>query len=83
MPDTLRNLKRRMARRATNLLDPRYGDQTRFFPRWNPSMTTAEYITRYQNGNQTTGGFNPTVGKLTFSHSPGVPSLPKAEEAQP
>jgi hypothetical protein len=72
----LRLLRQQMARRRANLLDPKWGkgETDRRFPQWNPSMSTAEYITRYQYANQNTNGFDPSVGRLQFVHAPGVPS---------
>jgi hypothetical protein len=73
----LRLLRQQMARRKANLLDPKWGEgeKARCFPKWNPSMTTAEYIRRYQNANQTNKNFDPSVGRLQFVHSDGVPEV--------
>lgn len=78
--DTVANLKRRMARRARSLLDPKAFDTTRKFPFWHPAMTTERYILMYQNANATARGVDTSVGRLTFTHRPGVPAAYDASE---
>jgi hypothetical protein len=47
----LKNYKEQCVRRAANLLDPTWGGSHagRAFPRWEPGMTTFEYVRRFQN----------------------------------
>jgi len=47
----LKNYKAVCKRRQENLLDPNWGGsaEARCFPRWEPGMTTREYLRRYQN----------------------------------
>ena len=78
----LRLLRQQQARRRDNLLSPTWGEgeRARCFPKWTPSMSTAEYITRFQNSNQTNRSFDGRVGRLAFTHAPGVPTMNQPEE---
>jgi hypothetical protein len=81
----MRLLRQRLARRKANLLDPNWTPPgtrcNKRFPDWHPAMTTAEYITQYQNMNgrsvlKPDGNVYPW---LTFTHSAGVPTQPEAQ----
>ena len=78
----LRLLRQQQARRKANLLSPTWGEgeRARCFPKWDASMTTAEYVTRFQNANQTNRNFDGRLGRLTFTDAPGVPTLHQPQE---
>lgn len=47
----LKNFKEQCKRRQQNLADPAWGGshEGRAFPRWEPGMSTFEYVRRFQN----------------------------------
>jgi len=48
----MKNLKRRLATRRRNLLDPNYGTEEKKFPTWLPGMSAQQYIRIFQTANR-------------------------------
>lgn len=80
----LRLLRQQLARRKANLLDPNWGEAEarKRFPIWYPGMSTQAYIDRFQEANTGTLHFPgaAVVGRLTFTHRPGMAPWPLPEE---
>ena len=71
----VRLLRQRMARRAANLLDPRFADKT-LYPAFVPGMSTAKYIEHFQWANLHSARDNqpagvPWIQPLQFTCRPG------------
>lgn len=66
----LRLLRQQLARRAANLLDPKWHEGGRRFPIFDPGMSTGQYIALFQD---MTAVDSPSP-RLLFDHRRGVPA---------